>query len=258
MRMAKECVSKTEASRVSWPARERRRKRQKNEKKREKKKNRSGSSRWSCGCIAPVSMKDKRQKLETGGSLTRGNERLSFAQVRRVEAPYADRERGQEGGHTTRVGGEEMEETGCRNGAVGCRERTGYDDKELAVRRRQTARTPKATGRACPKWAAAGACRQTEETRAPKSKINQLDLVPSAKRMCWQRNGCKMKRRQGGEARRNGWEGSGDGWEIGPLVVISCRGPRLPERARNEKRRTGEIVGGNALRLACRNSIDGK
>lgn len=33
VRMAKECVSKTEASRVSWPARERRRKRQKEKEK---------------------------------------------------------------------------------------------------------------------------------------------------------------------------------------------------------------------------------
>lgn len=65
-----------------------------------------------------------------------GNKRLNEAQVRRLEAPNADRERGQEGSSTTRVGGE-VEETGCRKGAVGCRERTGWDDKELAVGRRQ-------------------------------------------------------------------------------------------------------------------------
>lgn len=54
-----------------------------------------------------------------------GDKRLSEAQVRWLEAPNADRELGQEGSSTTRVGGEEMEETGCRKGAVGCRERTG-------------------------------------------------------------------------------------------------------------------------------------
>lgn len=71
VRMAKECVSKTEASRDSWPARERRRKRQKTKKKEKKRKKKKTKWKPAMELWMHRAGVDEEQKAKTGdGGLT--------------------------------------------------------------------------------------------------------------------------------------------------------------------------------------------
>lgn len=105
-----------------------------------------------------------------------GIKRLSEAQVRWLEAYNADRERGQEERLCACRRGRRRRRRGAGRGqgAVGMSREDGVGRRRIGC---GTSIADKDSGRACPKWAAVGACRErsaanTSKIAAP-SKIEQ-------------------------------------------------------------------------------------